>query len=85
MTISLHYSLELNYVLFIIHTFSTYYNNMGLWFRGIMSALHAEGPGFDSLRVHLFVFFCTVCVLYNLFLLLFFKFTLVTVKFATGN
>lgn len=49
-------------VQFMGHAFSCPYNNMGLWFRGIMFALHAKGPGFDSLRVHLFYFFFPFCV-----------------------
>lgn len=30
---------------------------MGLWFRGIIPASHAGGPGFNSRRVHFFQFF----------------------------
>lgn len=60
MTISVRKLCFFKYVLFMNRTFPTHYINTGLWFRGIMSALHAEGPGFDSLRVHLFCNFFRV-------------------------
>lgn len=69
---------------------------MGLWFRGIMFALHAKGPGFDSLRVHLFLQFYLNCiVLFHLKSQNFFsgqKFTLMNARmgflfvvFKSGN